>query len=82
MLIVEKTDSSISNSFFNQFEKSLNTVYNAVELTPTTSGILSIPTTVYDMGETAPKPKLIRKKVIVYEKVVRHGIKQIKNHKL
>ena len=84
MLIVEKTDSSVSNSFFNQFEKSLNTVYNSVsmELVPTTSGILSIPTTVCDIRETVPKPKLIRKKAIVYEKVIRHGIKHIKNHKL
>ena len=84
MLIVEKTDSSISNSFYTQFEKSLDTVYNSVsmEIVPATSGILSVPTTVFDMGETAPRPKLIRKKVIVYEKVVRHGIKQIKNRKL
>ena len=82
MLIVEKADSSVSNSFYTQFEKSLDTVYNAVELTPTTSGILSVPTTVYDMGEPVPRPKLIRKKVVVYEKVVRHGIKQTKHHKL
>ena len=82
MLIVEKVDSSYFTSFLDQFEKSLDSVYNSVtmDLTPTT-GAITVPT-VCATQETAPRPKLIRKKVVVYEKVVRHGIKQVKNHKL
>lgn len=86
MLILEQTSSS--NSFYEQFEKSLNSVYiseeeeydaTAEERKKVRERIISA--YFADMSSEPPKPKLIRKPTVTYEKVVRHSIKQIKNHK-
>ncbi len=80
MLIVEKTTSSDNDSFYQQFEQSLNNVYMAESSKMNDSyNTTYIPNTLPEQ-QLEQKPKYQRKTVIKYHDKI--TTKHIKNYKM